>query len=153
MPCAGGIRRGKARSFGAVVEELGTDRHRLDSWTTQARDGFNGLDDYDWHYIHFRKTSGYVAQLLDGAWARAPYLHNGSVPTLADLLRLPKDRPTRFNVGYDVYDKQRVGFVSQGPEGRPFDTALPGNSNAGHLYGTSLPEDDKRALLEYLKTL
>ena len=135
------------------ISWLGTDRHRLDSWTTQARDGFNGLDDYDWHYIHFRKTSGYVAQLLDGAWARAPYLHNGSVPTLADLLRLPKDRPTRFNVGYDVYDKQRVGFVSQGPEGRPFDTALPGNSNAGHLYGTSLPEDDKRALLEYLKTL
>jgi len=136
---------------------VGTDRHRFDSWTIEARDGFNGLDDYDWHYSHFRKTSGYMAQALDGLWARAPYLHNGSVPTLADLLRPPAERPKTFRVGYDVYDQTRVGFVSDGPDaeagGRLFDTALPGNANAGHLYGTTLPEADKRALLEYLKTL
>src|SRR5581483_11378328 len=127
------------------------DRHRLDSWTTQARDGFNGLDEYDWHYSHFRKTSGYMAQALDGLWARAPYLHNGSVPTLADLLRTPSERPAEFWVGYDVYDGEHVGFVSSGAAaeaaGRRFDTALPGNANAGHLYGTSLSEQDKRALL------
>jgi len=136
---------------------LGTDRHRFDSWTTQARDGFNGLDDYDWHYSHFRKTSGYMAQALDGLWTRAPYLHNGSVPTLADLLHAPAERPKTFYVGYDVYDQARVGFVSDGADaaaaGRLFDTALPGNANTGHLYGTGLSEADQRALLEYLKTL
>jgi mono/diheme cytochrome c family protein len=136
---------------------LGTDRRRFDSWTTQARDGFNALDAYDWRYSHFRKTSGYMAQALDGLWARAPYLHNGSVPTLADLLRDPDQRPREFWVGYDVYDKEKVGFLSNGPEaqaaGRLFDTKLPGNANSGHLYGTSLPEASKRALVEYLKTL
>jgi len=136
---------------------LVTDRHRLDSWTLQARDGFNGLDDYDWHYSHFRKTSGYVAQALDGLWARAPFLHNGSVPTLADMLRPSADRPIKFTVGYDVFDQVGVGFVSTGAEaeaaGHLFDTTLPGNSNVGHLYGTTLPASDKRALLEYLKTL
>ena len=139
------------------VEHVGTDRHRFDSWTTQARDGFNGLSDFDWRYSHFRKTSGYMAQALDGLWARAPYLHNGSVPTLADLLRVPGDRPKTFTVRYDVYDQQRVGFVSDGPDskaaGRPFDTGLPGNGNSGHLYGTTLSETDKRLLLEFLKTL
>lgn len=136
---------------------LGTDRHRFDSWTTQARDGFNGLSEYDWRYTHFRKTSGYMAQALDGLWARAPYLHNGSVPTLADLLREPGERPKTFYVGYDVYDPQEVGFVNEGADaaanGRLFNTALPGNSNAGHRYGTGLSEDERRALLEYLKTL
>jgi mono/diheme cytochrome c family protein len=135
---------------------LGTDRHRFQSWTTEARDGFNALDRYDWRYSHFRKTSGYMAQALDGLWARAPYLHNGSVPNLADLLRDPAERPKTFSVGYDVYDEARVGFVSTGEvaaaAGRLFDTALPGNANAGHRYGTDLPEIDKRALVEYLKT-
>ncbi|MGE5150407.1 MAG: hypothetical protein ACM3II_09840, partial [Rhodospirillaceae bacterium] len=139
------------------IDEVGTDRHRFDSWTTQARDGFNGLDEYDWRYTHFRKTGGYTAQALDGLWARAPYLHNGSVPSLADLLSPPDKRPTSFVVGYDVYDQQRVGFVSDGnaarAQGRVFDTGLPGNGNGGHLYGTNLPEADKQALLEYLKTL
>jgi len=98
-----------------------------------------------------------MAQALDGLWARAPYLHNGSVPNLADLLSPPDKRPPTFVVGYDVYDQQRVGFVSEGDaaraQGRVFDTRLPGNGNGGHLYGTSLPEADKQALLEYLKTL
>jgi hypothetical protein len=136
---------------------VGTDRHRFDSWTTQARDAFNGLDDYDWYYSHFRKTSGYMAQALDGLWARAPYLHNGSVPTLSDMLAVPADRPKTFRVGYDVYDPDRVGFVSSGPEpdagGRLFDTALPGNANIGHRYGTNLSDPEKRALMEYLKSL
>jgi Cytochrome C oxidase, cbb3-type, subunit III len=139
------------------IDEVGTDRHRFDSWTVQARDGFNGLDDYDWRYTHFRKTSGYMAQALDGLWARAPYLHNGSVPTLADLLQPPDKRPAMFVVGYDVYDQKGVGFVSDGDEakaeGRLFDTRLPGSGNGGHVYGTALPEADKQALLEYLKTL
>ena len=94
----------------------------------------------------------YKARPLNGVWASAPYLHNGAVPTLTDLLHPPAQRPATFTVGRLEYDPLNVGFVAQGG---PFvvDTALKGNSNAGHLYGTTLSEEDRRALLEYLKTL
>ena len=105
----------------------------------------------------FRKTNGYANHPLDGIWARAPYLHNGAVPTLRDLLEPPERRPAVFYRGYDVYDRERVGFVATVAEegGRMFfryDTSIPGNSNAGHTYGTALPDEDKQALVEYLKT-
>jgi hypothetical protein len=97
---------------------------------------------------------------LDGLWLRAPYLHNGSVPTLRDLLEPSARRPKTFYRGYDVYDPVKVGFVSTRDEenGRTFfkfDTAVAGNSNVGHegkQYGTDLPAGDKEALVEYLKT-
>jgi hypothetical protein len=139
------------------IEMIGADRNRLDSWTQETADAFNALDGYPWRYAHFRKTSGYVAGALDGIWARAPYLHNGSVPTLSDLLSPPAARPATFYRGYDVYDSERVGFVSSGADaeraGRLLDTRLPGNGNQGHLFGTALSPDEKRALLEFLKTL
>ena len=98
-----------------------------------------------------------MAVPLDGIWSRAPYLHNGAVPSLADLLEPPEARPKTFYRGYDVYDQQRVGFVFAGPEaeaeGWKLDTSLPGNSNGGHLWGTALPPAQKQALIEYLKTL
>ena len=67
------------------------------------------------------------------------------------------NRPAVFYRGYDVYDRDRVGFVSTVPAagGRTYfryDTAVAGNSNAGHLYGTTLDPEDKRAIVEYLKT-
>lgn len=94
----------------------------------------------------------YKARPLNGIWATAPYLHNGSVPTLWALLQPVGQRPARFFVGSREFDPARVGLVSdQGPSA--FDTRLPGNANGGHLAGTTLPEADKRALLEYLKTL
>jgi hypothetical protein len=62
----------------------------------------------------------------------------------------------QFWRGYDVYDQVNVGFVSSGPEaqreGTVYDTSKAGNSNAGHRYGTDLPAESKRALIEYLKT-
>jgi hypothetical protein len=98
-----------------------------------------------------------VAVSLDGLWLRAPYLHNGSVPSLADLLEPTEQRPKQFWRGSDVIDPVKVGFVSQGTEaaraGTRYDTSLPGNGNAGHAYGTALAPELKRALLEYLKTL
>lgn len=139
------------------LDEVGTDRERLDSWNQESADAFNRLALYDWTYSHFRKTGGYVSVPLDGIWCRAPYLHNGSVPSLADLLEPPENRPGSFVRGYTVFDPVRVGFVSSGPraeaEGFRFDTSLPGNGNGGHGYGTGLPEEEKLALLEYLKTL
>ena len=88
---------------------------------------------------------------------RAPYLHNGSVPTLRDLLEPPEARPASFFRGYDVYDPTKVGFVSDVPSkgARTFtryDTAIPGNGNGGHVYGTTLSDADKAAIVEYLKT-
>ena len=112
---------------------------------------------YPARFSHFRKTDGYSNQPLDGLWLRAPYLHNGSVPSIAALLGLVK-RPDVFYTGYDVYDFANLGFVTSGPEaerrGWKYDTKVTGNGNQGHEgadYGTQLPADLKRALLEYLK--
>jgi mono/diheme cytochrome c family protein len=104
------------------------------------------------------RNSGYQAPSLNGLWTRAPYLHDGSVPTLLDLLTFPDKRPVRFYRGFDVYDPIKVGFVSEGPdaerEGSLMEVNRPGNNdNGGHTYGTDLPESDTKALLEFLKTL
>jgi mono/diheme cytochrome c family protein len=146
--------------FGQVVpvSEVGTDRHRLDMWTKGSAAAYNAYAaGREWAFSRFRTTEGYVAVSLDGLWLRGPYLHNGSVPSLADLLEPPDKRPARFWRGSDLIDPNRVGFVSEGDEaqraGTLYDTSLPGNSNAGHSYGTVLPSEQKRALLEYLKTL
>jgi hypothetical protein len=88
---------------------------------------------------------------------RAPYLHNGSVPTLRDLLEPVANRPAVFYRGYDVFDPVNVGFVTTGIEakrvGWKHDTAIRGDGNQGHTYGTNLLPQEKTALLEYLKTL
>ncbi len=114
-----------------------------------------------YRYKHYQKTRGYANAPLDGLWLRAPYLHNGSVPTLRDLLEPSARRPDTFYRGNDVYDPENVGFVSTEPvddTGRGlflFDTSIPGNGNQGHegaRYGTELSREDKDALLEYLKT-
>jgi hypothetical protein len=140
------------------VEEVGTDRHRLDSYTYELLENQNMLyAGYPWRFQKFRKTNGYANMPLDGLWLRAPYLHNGSVPTLRDLLTPPSARPTSFYRGNDVIDRENLGFISTLPEseGRRFfrfDTSLPGNSAAGHVYGVNLKPAEKNALIEYLKT-
>ncbi|WP_017318476.1 c-type cytochrome [Mastigocladopsis repens] len=145
---------------GTVIptEEVGTDRHRLDMWTQQAAETYNNFaEGYSWDFDNLRKTNGYQSVSLDGLWLRAPYLHNGSVPSLEDLLEKPENRPKVFYRGYDVYDPKKVGFVSDGSEaervGFKYDTTVTANSNQGHIYGTDLSGDDKKALIEYLKTL
>jgi hypothetical protein len=156
--CAGCHAPGNARTGIVIpIDEIGTDRHRLDMWTVQSADAYNRFGDgYVWQFSGFRKTGGYVAVLLDGLWLRAPYLHNGSVPFLSEILERPENRTKVFYRGYDVYDPVRVGFIAAGQEaervGSKYDTALPGNSNSGHTYGTDLPAEGKKALLEFLKT-
>jgi hypothetical protein len=97
----------------------------------------------------------YKARPLNGIWAAAPYLHNGSVPSLYALLLPPAERPDRFAVGRWEYDPKHVGYASDGQVPFVLDTSLPGNgnSNGGHEYGTKLAEEDRWALVEYLKTL
>jgi cytochrome c553 len=139
------------------VGEVGTDPERERSFTAELADKQNTLGEgYPWRLSHFRKTGGYANAPLDGVWLRSPYLHNGSVPTLRALL-FPEERPAQFYRAYDVFDYVNVGYVSSGAEaeklGSKFDTAVRGNSNKGHMYGTELSSDDKLDLLEYLKTL
>ena len=155
----------ECHSFGGrktgTVEEIGsinTDPYRLNSFThTLAANQAELYPDSQYRFTHFMKTNGYANQPLDGVWARAPYLHNGSVPTLLDVLSDPADRPKQFARGYDVYDQQRVGFVFDTPEARQagfwYDTSLPGNGNGGHLFGTKLLPDQKMDLIEFMKTL
>jgi mono/diheme cytochrome c family protein len=144
------------------IDEIGTDRHRLDSYTYDVAVNqnmiFAGYGEE--RFSHFRKTFGYANSPLDGLWLRAPYLHNGSVPTLRDLLEPSDQRPKAFYRGYDVYDQKKVGFIADVPDenGRRYflyQTDETGNSNKGHegqRYGTELSPEEKAALVEYLKT-
>ena len=103
-------------------------------------------------------VAAYEARVLEGIWAAAPYLHNGSVPTLAELLKPAAERVAAFKIG-PSYDLVNVGIAT---EQTSFDQVLTttdcsdlnsGNSRCGHEFGTSLPQAEKQALLEYLKTL
>ncbi|MBI4001992.1 MAG: hypothetical protein HY348_09435 [Nitrospira defluvii] len=160
------------------VEEVGTDRGRLDTWSKQAAIEANkvvyemGIERKG---LVEENPSGYIAAFLDGIWLRAPYLHNGSVPTLHDLLEPVEKRPKLFYRGYDVYNQVKVGFVTSPQEaqlvgmrceivkekplceveriGTAYDVSQRGNGNQGHVYGTELQSKEKDALVEYLKTL
>lgn len=146
------------------ISEIATDRARLDSYTEEFRQQqlskmFAGTP---YQFKAFRKTDGYANQPLDGLWLRGPYLHNGSVPTLADLLKVPADRPKAFlrGRGQDVVDPVNGGFVTTAcdPAAKPaagtfcYDTSLAGNGAGGHLYGTQLTPAQKADLLAYLLT-
>src|SRR3546814_20303083 len=94
------------------LAQVGTDRRRLDSYTRDLALNQSTLyAGYPWRFTHFRKTFGYANMPLDGLWLRAPYLHNGSVPTLRDLLKPAAARPTAFWRGADVHTPVNVGFL------------------------------------------
>ena len=93
--CASCHAIGGART-GTVIPlaEIGTDRHRLDMWTPASATAYNAYGEgHAWKFSAFRTTGGYVSVPLEGLWLRAPYLHNGSVPTLTDLLEKTAQRP------------------------------------------------------------
>ena len=119
-------------------------------------------------HVDAARTGGYVAPILDGIWATAPYLHNGSVPTLWHLLH-PDQRPAKFEVGGHRLDYTRMGIaLESGADGvwrypagyvarsrsAIYDTSELGKSNRGHEAPLrDLSEDEKSAVLEFLKTL
>ena len=157
-----------------ALEEIGTDPARYkavsvkygqayaESWFAKERNGWF----VDGKLL--RWTPGYQAPPLDGIWATAPYLHNGSVPTLFNVLN-SKSRPrifTRsFKTGEADYDKERVGWKIEELNGslggnvpaferrKAYDTTQPGRSNAGHTYGDALSDEQRWAVIEYLKGL
>jgi mono/diheme cytochrome c family protein len=149
---------GKRTGTAIPLAEIGTDPEHALAWTQRDADRMNvvmralGASHADVEGAQ----GGYVTRPLVGVWLLGPFLHNGSVPTLWDLLSPPQQRPARFYRGYDVVDLEHLGFISTGAaataNGFLFDTNLRGNSNGGHIYGSDLGDADKRALLEYLKT-
>jgi hypothetical protein len=101
----------------------------------------------------------YKARPLNGIWATAPYLHNGSVPNLDALLRPASARPKSFSIGSRRFDAVRVGFDTDAPGFPKFQVndsdgnSIVGNSNAGHEWGAQLNDSARQQLIEYLKTL
>ncbi|MFM8414086.1 MAG: cytochrome c [Planctomycetota bacterium] len=151
------------------IAEVATDRARLDSLAAAERRALNeswfGRYGADAESLRDRaEPVGYVAPPLDGVWASAPYFHNGSVPTLWHVLH-PAARPVVWRRTATGYDDARVGLeieefaelpaekLRPSERRRYFDTRKPGKSAAGHDFADVLDDDEKRALLEYLKTL
>lgn len=151
------------------LAEIGTDPLRV-----------NGLSDYYYEFynqswfakekpagVKATKNDGYLAPPLDGVWATAPYFHNGSAPTLYDVLN-SKSRPKIFTRSFATdeaaYDKVKLGWkvtvLKAAPKNLPpvemrkiYDTTQPGRRNSGHEFGDDFTEGERRAVLEYLKTL
>lgn len=147
------------------ITEVGTDPLRLQSLSVEyrrsMRDGWFGEYGGKDYVVD---PGGYAAPPLNGVWASAPYLHNGSVPTLWHLLR-PGERPRVWRRTEDGYDRVRVGLEVDAYDEIPsairtaaekreyFDARRPGKSAQGHDFPNQLDEEEKRAVLEYLKTL
>jgi hypothetical protein len=116
-----------------------------------------------YNYLGYRESRSpttaqlitYKARPLDGIAFTAPYLHNGSVPTIYDLLLPAAQRPAQFYVGSKEFDAVKLGYSTAFEDENTIllDTTQIGNGNAGHEYGTSLSESDRLALIEYIKTL
>lgn len=153
--CHGGPESDK-RLF--AVADVGTDPHRAEMFTQKLADGFNKflaeLESEGYQppkEVGVRSTGKYWAATLGGVWARSPYLHNGSVRTMHELLTSTVERAKTFHRGSRVFDEKEMGYTDDGAY--VFDTAGSGNSNSGHDYGTQLSKNEKRDLIEYLKTL
>jgi hypothetical protein len=99
----------------------------------------------------FYATGKYWAVDLGGVWARSPYLHNGSVRTMWELLSPAAERASSFRRGTTEYDAERMGYRDGGAY--LYDVSVAGNSNSGHEHGAELAASDRRDLIEYLKTL
>jgi processive rubber oxygenase RoxA-like protein len=153
--CHGGPESDK-RLF--AVADIGTDPHRAEMFSQKLADGFNKflaeLESEGYRppkEYGVRSTGKYWAATLSGVWARSPYLHNGSVRTMHELLTAPDQRAKAFHRGSRVFDEKEMGYTDEGAY--VLHTASSGNSNSGHDYGTKLSESEKRDLLEYFKTL
>jgi mono/diheme cytochrome c family protein len=153
------------------MDVIGTDRTRFEGFSAKLGEHYNkswfAREKGDAGYKSTAPT-GYQAPPLDGVWATAPYFHNGSVPTLAGVLN-SRSRPavfTRsFKTGTEDYDQVSVGWkvrvlerdadagLSPHERRKIYDTTKPGRGNQGHTFGDDLSDEQRRAVIEYLKTL
>ena len=141
------------------IDLLKTDSRLLDAnfgyerFTNWYNDSWFGQEPYAAKLVPQR---GYIAPPLDGIWASAPYLHNGSVPDLRSLLK-SESRPAIWRRVGDNYNHNNVGWeyttVDSKADKFDYDTSLPGYGNGGHTFGDHLTESERNAVLEYLKLL
>ncbi len=146
------------------IDYIGTDPNHMEVY---YKDGKDYVDWYNRSWFgttepgsaFFEAERGYIAPPLDGIWATAPYLHNASIPTLADLLESSK-RPTYWRRTFetDDYDFDKVGWnytteAAPDSRGQVFNTTLEGKGNQGHYFGDALTVEERKAVIEYLKTL
>jgi mono/diheme cytochrome c family protein len=156
------------------LDKIGTDPARSRGLSEKAVAYYNGSwfaqERTGWLADEFvgRLTDGYQAPPLDGIWATAPYFHNGSVPTVYGVLN-SKTRPKVFTRSYrtgkEDYDPQKLGWkitvLDKGPDPglsgierrRVYDTTQPGRGNGGHTFADKISEEERMAVIEYLKTL
>lgn len=150
------------------IAEVGTDPAYATEATNGSRDRF-----YDWvarspygDTDSAAPSPGYIAPPLDGIWATAPYLHNGSVPSMEALLSTDlRPKYWRHRLDLREYDPEAMGWrfevlasgqeAETDPETRRliYDTSLRGYGNQGHAYSDMLTDEERSALIEYLKTL
>ncbi len=156
------------------IDVIGTDRNRWEGFTDDAGKYYNQTwfahekvgEPADRFYA--KRTAGYQAPPLDGVWATAPYFHNGAAPTVYHVLN-SKSRPRVFTRSFRTdaseYDCVKLGWkieeLNAGPEPgvatserrKIYDTSLPGRGNGGHTFGDHLDDNERMAVIEYLKTL
>lgn len=157
--------------LGLLVKERWFEDNDIDAATRQCLEGFGMLD-------LPQEIAGYKPRPLEGVWATPPFLHNGSVPNLYEMLLPPEERTVRFPVGQRDFDPVRVGYRLDVPEdidGFRLDTREPGNRNTGHAFtatpemlrlhdanpaahplppgviGPLLTDEERMAIVEYLK--
>ena len=143
-----------------LTEEMEKYAYKQLGYTDEQLQKVNG----DGKHEVVRAKAVYKARPLDGVWSTPPFLHNGSVPNIYELLSPPAERSTTFWLGTYEYDPAKIGYVSQqGPKSFLFDTRLPGNANTGHAFtddastkgkiGRALSHDERMAIIEYLKAM
>jgi hypothetical protein len=149
------------------IDKIGTDRRRFDGVTAKFGEYYNK----SWFAEDYKalESDGYQAPPLDGIWATAPYFHNGSAPTVYHVLN-SKARPKLFTRSYrtdlDAYDAEKLGWKVDVLDAPPdpakttpiemrkvYDTTKPGRANTGHTFGDELSDAERKAIIEYLKTL
>jgi len=156
------------------LDEIGTDPKRLHGVTDEFGEYYNrtwfSREKPGWLSDEYtaRPTNGYQAPPLDGIWATAPYLHNGSVPTVYNMLKSdsrPKIFTRSFKTDKEDYDPVKLGWrvqvldkpadsnLASYERRKIYDTSQPGRGNSGHVFGDDLSEDERLAVIEYLKTL
>jgi len=149
---------GMGEALGNVVENVANRWYESENFSQDERNKFNG---YRENLIQAEFV--YKARPLNGIWATAPFLHNGAVPNLYDMLSPVSERPNVFYLGSKMFDPEKVGFETREFRGGyKFDTTVTGNSNKGHefnhgprgngIIGRYLKPFERYDIIEYLKT-
>jgi mono/diheme cytochrome c family protein len=156
------------------LKEIGTDPARYEGLSAKFGEHYNQSwfskehEGWLWNEYKGKRSGGYQAPPLDGIWATAPYFHNGSAPTVYHVLNSTA-RPTiytrSFRTDKDDYDTVKLGWkITELKTGRDpkrpgieqrkvYDARVRGMGNTGHTYGDELTEEERMAVIEYLKTL